>query len=114
MDFGLIRDILSWILFLVGGGCVVTGAIGVVRFPDFYARMHAAGMTDTGGAMLILFGMMLQSEHWILVAKLGFIVVFLALTSPLATHAVAHAAWMVGFRPLEGPELRIRGEDDDE
>ena len=42
----VVRDISSWILFLLGSAAVVTGAIGVIRFPDFYSRMHAAGITD--------------------------------------------------------------------
>ncbi len=106
IDWWLVRDIVSWGLILLGSGAVVTGAIGIVRFPDFYTRLHAAGVTDTAGAELIVFGMMLQAPSWIVVAKLGFISVFLALTSPVATHAIAHAAWMVGFRPLQGADLR--------
>jgi len=111
MDWGLIKDILSWALMLLGAAAVVTGALGIVRFPDFYTRLHAAGVTDTAGAELIVLGMMLQAPSWIVVAKLGFIAVFLGLTSPVATHAVAHAAWMVGFKPLEGEDLRYEGDN---
>ena len=99
IDWLLVRDILSWGLILVGGAAVVTGALGIVRFPDFFTRLHAAGVTDTAGAELIVFGMMLQADSWIIVAKLAFIAVFLGLTSPVATHAIAHAAWMTGFSP---------------
>ncbi|NOX82857.1 MAG: monovalent cation/H(+) antiporter subunit G [Alphaproteobacteria bacterium] len=106
IDWLLVRDIASWALILLGSAAVVTGALGLVRFPDFYTRLHAAGVTDTAGAELIIFGMMLQAPTWIVVAKLGFIAVFLGLTSPVATHAIAHAAWMVGFRPLVGARLR--------
>ncbi len=106
----LIRDIAAWILFLVGGAMVVIGAIGLVRFPDFFTRLHAAGVTDTAGAELIIIGMMLQSPSWMQVAKLGFIGIFLLLTSPVATHALAHAAWMTGFKPMQGPDLRYDGD----
>jgi len=106
MDWALFRDILSWALFATGGFAVVTGALGLVRFPDFYARLHAAGVTDTAGAELIVFAMMLQAPSWNVVAKLAFIAVFLFLTSPLATHAIAHAAWMIGYKPLVGSSLR--------
>ncbi len=106
IDWWLVRDILSWGLILLGSAAVVTGALGLVRFPDFYTRLHAAGVTDTAGAELIIFGMILQAPTWIVAAKLGFIAVFLGLTSPVATHAIAHAAWMVGFRPLVGARLR--------
>lgn len=110
MDMSLLVDILSWALFLAGGFAVVTGSLGLVRFPDFYTRLHAAGVTDTAGAELIVVAMMLQAPSWLVVAKLGFIAAFLFLTSPVATHAIAHAAWMVGFKPLLGPGLRIEGE----
>ena len=112
IDWHLVRDLLSWILFLVGGAGIVVGALGLVRFPDFYTRLHAAGVTDTAGAELIVFAMMLQAPNWLIVAKLGFVAVFLALTSPVATHAIAHAAWMVGFKPLQGQQLRHQGDDE--
>lgn len=111
IDWHLLRDIASWILFIIGGVAVVSGAIGLVRFPDFFTRLHAAGVTDTGGAELIVIGMMLQAPNWLVVVKLAFIGVFLFLTSPVATHAIAHAAWMVGFKPLTGPDLRYEGDE---
>lgn len=109
-DLALVRDILTWILFLAGGIAVVSGSLGIVRFPDFYTRIHAAGVTDTGGAELILLGMLLQSPNWIVAVKLFFIGAFLFFTSPVATHAIAHSAWMVGFKPLEGPDLKYKEE----
>lgn len=106
----LLRDIASWALFLIGGAAVIVGSIGLVRFPDFYTRMHAAGITDTAGAELMLVAMALQAPNWQVVAKLFFIGVFLFFTSPTATHAIAHAAWIVGQKPLLGPDLK-REED---
>ncbi|MEL7491163.1 MAG: monovalent cation/H(+) antiporter subunit G [Pseudomonadota bacterium] len=110
MTLALVLDVLSWIFFIVGGLGVVIGAVGIVRFPDFYTRLHAAGVTDTAGAELILIGMALQAPSWIVVAKLAFIGFFLFLTSPVATHAIAHAAWVVGLKPLVGSELKRDGE----
>ena len=108
----LIRDILSWTLFLVGGFAVAAGAVGLVRFPDFYTRLHAAGVTDTAGAELIILGMLLQAPNWIVAVKLVFIGIFLGLTSPVATHAIAHAAHMVGFKPMLGDRLSYPDDDD--
>ncbi len=105
-----VRDILSWIFFLVGGAGVVIGAIGIVRFPDFYTRLHAAGITDTAGAELILVGMMLQAPSGLVMAKLLFVGFFLFMTGPVSTHAIAHAAWVVGLRPMLGRELKREGE----
>lgn len=102
----LARDILSWALFVIGGAAVITGSIGLVRFPDFYTRMHAAGITDTAGAELMLVAMALHAPNWQVVVKLAFIGVFLFFTSPTATHAISHAAWIVGQKPLIGPQLK--------
>ncbi|MGF1545397.1 MAG: monovalent cation/H(+) antiporter subunit G [Parvularculaceae bacterium] len=106
----LARDLLSWVFFALGATAIVVGAVGLVRFPDFYTRLHAAGVTDTAGAELVLIGMMLQAPNWLVFAKLVFVGFFLFMTSPVSTHAIAHAAWCVGVKPLLGPELK-RAED---
>ena len=101
----LILGILSWALFGLGSLLVFAGALGVLRFPDFYTRLHAAGVTDTMGADLILLAMALQAGDLLTILKLFFIFVFLVLTSPVSTHAAAHAAFVGGLNPLTGPEL---------
>jgi multicomponent Na+:H+ antiporter subunit G len=106
----LILDIASGFLFVVGGVGVIVGAIGIIRFPDFYTRLHAAGITDTAGAELILLGMILQSPNFLIAAKLVFIGFFLFMTSPVSTHAIAHAAWVVGLRPMLGKDLKREGD----
>ena len=99
----LVLDALSWILILGGGFFAVTGGIGVLRLPDVFARLHASGMTDTMGAGMILTGCMLQSGLSLVTIKLFLILVFLWITSPISTHAVARAALHVGIRPVTGP-----------
>ncbi len=111
MTLDLIRDIVSWALFIIGGFGVLIGAIGIVRFPDFYTRLHASGITDTAGAELLLLGMMLQAPNWLVFAKLVFVGFFLFMTSPVSAHAIAHAAWVVGLRPMLGPGLKREGEE---
>lgn len=101
----LIFDVLSWALFGLGSLLVFAGALGVLRFPDFYTRLHAAGVTDTMGADLILLAMAFQANDPLTILKLFFIFVFLILTSPVSTHAAAHAAFVGGLNPLTGPEL---------
>jgi multicomponent Na+:H+ antiporter subunit G len=78
---------------------VLAGATGVMRLPDFYTRMHAAGVTDTLGAELIILGLMLQAHDWQTVAKLLLVGLLLFLTSPTATHAIANAAHRAGHKP---------------
>lgn len=92
-------DILSWLMLVGGSFFLVIGAIGVLRLPDLYTRSHAAGITDTMGAMLILFGLMLQGGFTLISAKLVMILLFLLFTSPAASHALGNAAWSSGLRP---------------
>jgi multicomponent Na+:H+ antiporter subunit G len=81
---------------------IMAGTIGVLRLPDFYTRLHAAGMTDTLGAELILLALIFQADSLQMVLKLMLVAFFLLITSPTATHAVAHAAYRAGLKPLLG------------
>ena len=104
-------DILSWICLLGGGFFVLAGGIGVLRLPDFYTRIHAAGVTDTMGAWSILLGLALQAGWSLVTVKLGLIFLFLFFTSPTAAHALAKAALHGGLRPLTADDERHRTED---
>ena len=75
-------------------GClfVITGGIGMLRLPDFFSRIHAASLTDTMGAWLILLGLGIQSGFSQTTVKLALIFLFLFFTSPTASHALAKAA----------------------
>lgn len=97
----LALDVLSWLLLLAGGGFVLVGGIGVVRLPDLYTRMHAASLTDTLGTLLILGGIMLQAGLSLATIKLAAIAVFLMLTGPTATYALANAALLSGLLPKD-------------
>ena len=103
IDFiGIIRDLLSIVSISAGLFFVLAGTLGVLRLPDFYTRLHAAGMTDTLGAELILIGLIIQSGFTQLSLKLLIVGFFLFVTSPTATHAVAHAAYKAGLKPKLG------------
>ena len=95
----MIIDILSWICLLAGGALGIIGGIGIHRFPDFYSRLHAAGITDTLCAMLILLGLGLQAGWSLAAFKLALIFMFLFFTSPTASHALANAAQHSGLQP---------------
>ena len=71
---------------------IVVGSIGVVRLPDVYTRLHAAGMTDTMGAGLVLIGLSFQAGLTLITVRLLLIWAFLLFTSPIGTHALARAA----------------------
>ena len=94
----LVIDILSWVAFLAGGFFLLVGSLGMVRLPDFWARLHAASIIDSAGVGLLLFGMMLQAGFGLITVKLILIVIFLIVTGPTATHAVANAAFVSGSR----------------
>jgi len=96
----LVPDVLSWLLLLGGGLFLVTGGIGVLRLPDFFTRLHAAGLTDTLGAALTLLGLALQAGFTLVSVKLLLIFGFLFFTSPTATHALAKAALHGHVHPL--------------
>lgn len=93
------REILTWLTLVPGAVFCVIGALGLLRLPEFYARIHGAGITDTLGAALVLIGLMLQPADWTVTVKLLLILVFLYLTSPTAAHALIHAAYTSGLEP---------------
>lgn len=92
-------DIASWVLLSLGGVFVFIGGLGALRMPDLYTRMHAASLTDTMGAVLIIAGAMLQAGITLAFVKLGAILIFLLFTSPTASNALASAALLSGLRP---------------
>ena len=91
--------VLTWALLLSGSFFLVTGALGMVRLPDVFTRMHAAGMADTMGAGLILAGLCVYSGANLVTLRLILVLAFLWFTSPIATHALAKAALSGGAEP---------------
>ncbi len=110
----LALDILSWAFIVAGGAFCLIGGLGMLRLPDVFARMHAAGIIDTAGAALVLIGLMLQSGFTLVTVKLIFIVVFIFYTSPVSTHALAQSALSTGIKPhlAEGEEEQEIGGDE--
>jgi len=99
-------DLLSGLLLVAGGAFCVIGALGLLRMPDFFTRMHAASVIDTLGAGLMLLGMMLQAGFTLVAVKLIAIGLLIFFTSPAATHALARAALVRGVEPmLSGDEV---------
>lgn len=93
-------NIVSWFFLVSGGFLCLSGALGLLRFPDFYTRMHAASVTDSLASAMILIGLFIQADSWLIQMKLVFILLFLLLTSPTAAHALAKAALHAGLEPL--------------
>ena len=88
----MIADIVSIVLVSGGVFFLFMGAVGMLRFPDFYTRMHAAGKCDTLGSLLVVSGIAVYLGPTLNSIKVIAIAVFIFLTSPTATHAIARAA----------------------
>lgn len=88
----ILLDMLSWAALLGGIFFIGVGGVGLLRMPDFYTRLHAAGIIDTLGAGLVLLGLMLQGGWTQVTIKLILILLFLWFTSPTATHSLVKAA----------------------
>ncbi|MEM6898992.1 MAG: monovalent cation/H(+) antiporter subunit G [Pseudomonadota bacterium] len=98
----IFRPIIGSIFCVLGGFLAVAGAIGVLRFPDFYTRLHAASVTDTGALLSLVLGMALLSPTGYVFIKVLAVGVFLLITSPAASHAVANAAHTAKLEPQTG------------
>jgi multicomponent Na+:H+ antiporter subunit G len=96
----MVLNVASWAFILAGSFFYIVGGIGLLRMPDVFTRMHAAGSSDTMGAALLLIGMMLQAGVSLVLAKLLMLLFFILFTGPVATHALARAARYAGVEPI--------------
>lgn len=115
--FVMLVTAIAWILMLIGCVFLFAGGVGLIRLPDLYTRLHAAGVTDTGSTIFMLLAMLLMTiveyqNPWI-AAKLLLILFFTLFTTPTASHALAKTALLSGLVPtdehgepiLSSPEL---------
>ena len=99
MDIAIIILLICGLIFYTGG------AIGIIRFPDFYSRLHPAGKLDTAGLVITMGTLALHlagsgSFYALMTAlKIILIVVFVFITSPTAIHAIVDAAVRAGLKP---------------
>lgn len=98
------------IVFIVLGLFFFTGgSVGILRFPDFYSRLHPAGKLDTMGLLMCMTGMAIYTARDFTVPslltalKIMLIVVFIFITSPTATHAILDAGVRAGLTPWTAP-----------
>ena len=101
-----IRTIIAVVFLGIGCFFVIVTAIGIVRFPDFFSRLHPAGKTDTIGQALIFIGLMVYEGFSLISVKLLIIIAFIFIASPTATHAVANAAFLRGIVPWKKKEKK--------
>ena len=96
-------ELLSWVFILLGSFLLLTGSLGLIRLPDFWSRLHAASISDTGGVLFLILGMMLHVTTIWVFFKLLAIAIFIFISSPTASHAIANAAFVtLGYKEKKG------------
>lgn len=93
------QELVATVLLGTGISFVAVGAIGFVRLPDVFCRLHVTGIMDTLGAPLILLGVAVHLGAQLVSLKLLLVIVFLVLSSPLVGHLLARAALEAGQLP---------------
>jgi multicomponent Na+:H+ antiporter subunit G len=107
-----VAEIFAWIgggIVVVGVAFMIVGAVGLIRMPDVFTRLHAASVADTFGVALVLIGLILIAGLSLVSVKLAFLILFIALTGPVATHAVARAAIDAGVTPKDAKGQPLDG-----
>ena len=106
MDAGAIMDIartaLSGFVIAIGLLLMAGGALGLLRFPDVYTRLHAANVADVVGPVVIVLGLVIVAPDWNVAARLILLAVLIASVGPTLTHLVAQSAHAAGLAPLAG------------
>ncbi len=99
-----VLDVASWICLAGGSLFLLISSLAVLRLPDYFSRIHGAGITDTLGAGLVLAGLACQAGLSLTTFKLFLVLVFLSLTGPVTVHALAKTAYRLGVRPVLAKE----------
>lgn len=93
-------EIIGSLLLGFGGFCMISAAIGLQRMPDFFTRLHPAGVSDGMGLTCILFGIACMTDPGLVTLKLILLGVFALITGATACHALSHSALENGLKPL--------------
>jgi len=94
-----LHEIATTVLLTLGCLVMLTGALGLLRMPDFYARLHTAGKTDSLGQLLVFVGLLLVTPDLLTQLKLLLVAMILMISAPTATHAITKAAHLHHLRP---------------
>lgn len=91
-------EIIAYILLGIGAACALIGAMGIVRLPDVYNRIHAQTVVVVGGVIVMLLGASVLEGLSAYTLKALIIALFLFLTNPVGSHAIARAAHKSGVK----------------
>lgn len=90
-------DVISTVFLAAGAFFMITGTVGLLKFPDFYTRLHATGKCDTLGQILIILGCMIYEGFTFITIKLLLVSAFYLFAGPTGTHALMKAAYNTGL-----------------
>ncbi|MBP7201578.1 MAG: monovalent cation/H(+) antiporter subunit G [Propionivibrio sp.] len=107
-----VLDLVSALCLAAGAFFCLVGGIGLVRMPDFFTRVHAASVTETLGAGLLLLGLILKAGLTLVSVKLAIIGILIYFASPTASHALAKAALIAGIKPQLADSLADQASDE--
>lgn len=91
-------DWIAFIALIAGALFVLISAIGLLRLPDLFMRMHATTKTTSLGITLILIGVIAAFPEWNIVLKGLLIIAFIFLTNPLGAHMISKAGHLLGIK----------------
>jgi multicomponent Na+:H+ antiporter subunit G len=98
----LLRTGLGGVIALVGVVFIVGGMLGMLRFPDFYTRLHAARVSDGVGAVLVCLGLALLAQDGAVALRLVVLAALIGAAGPLIAQLIANAGHVGGLAPLAG------------
>lgn len=91
--------LLAAVFVVIGSGFVLLATVGILRLPDLYTRMHAASKAGAIGSGLLLIAIAFVAQDVGVTIRALFGVVFIVLTTPVAAHLLARAAYHIGLKP---------------
>jgi len=91
-----LRELLACLFMFAGAIFFIGSAIGMLRLPDFYCRIHASGNSETLGCILSFIGLMILEGPTLTAAKIGFVFLFVVLANPIGSHILSKAAYKTG------------------
>lgn len=93
--------IVAAVATVIGAGFSLLAAVGLVRFPDLYTRMHASAKAGVVGVGFILLSLAIVSGEIAVILRAVLAILFLILTTPISAHLLARAAYRSGLRPAD-------------
>lgn len=90
---------IAYLFIFLGLVLIFFGTLGIIRFPDIYTRLQTSSKCDAAGAIALLVGLMVKEGLDSLSLRILIILIFLLLTNPVASHAIARSAAIRGIKP---------------